>query len=82
MQIIVERLCTAIRPDEGSGEAPLLPCLERFRIPEVKGFEDEQARPMDKAAKRWCDAVFVWGEMGEWKFDVCKDPKKLNDILS
>lgn len=37
---------------------------------------------MDKAAKRWCDAVFVWGEMGEWKFDVCKDPKKLNDILS
>lgn len=31
VQIIFERLCIAIRPDEGSGEAPLLPRLERFR---------------------------------------------------
>jgi len=44
---------------------------------EVKGFEDEQGRAKHEAAKRWCDAVFVWGEMGGWKFDVCKDPKKL-----
>jgi len=168
VQIIVERLCTAIRPDEGSGEAPLLPRLERFRprgstnevlfrtsrpskqtikshvshvvldtktwersvafyleqsdlvesyvrndhldfaidyefngskhafmpdflvklknginlILEVKGFEDEQARAKHEAAKRWCEAVSDWGEMGKWRFDVCKDPKKLKGILA
>ena len=48
----------------------------------VKGSEDEQARAKHEAAKRWCEAVSAWGEMGEWKFDVCNDPKKLNDILS
>jgi len=168
VQIIVERLCTAIRPDEGTGEAPLLPRLERFRprgsthevlfrtsrpsrqtikshvsyvvldtktwessvafqlehsdvvesyvrndhldfaidyefggsqhpyipdflvrlrngtilILEVKGYEDEQTRAKHEAAKRWCAAVSAWGEMGTWKFDVCKDPKKLNAILT
>lgn len=51
-------------------------------ILEVKGFEHEQARAKHEAVKRWCAAVSVWGEMGEWKFDICKDPKKLNDILS
>jgi type III restriction enzyme len=51
-------------------------------ILEVKGFEDEQARAKHEAAKRWCDAVSGWGEMGKWKFDVCKDPKKLRDKLS
>lgn len=50
-------------------------------ILEVKGFKDDQARAKHEAAKRWCEAVSAWGEMGEWKFDVCKDPKKLNDIL-
>ncbi len=49
---------------------------------EVKGFEDEQARAKHEAAKRWCEAVSAWGEMGKWKFDVCKDPKKLRDILA
>ncbi len=43
--------------------------------------EDEQARAKHEAAKRWCDAVSDWGEMGKWKFDVCKDPKKLKNIL-
>lgn len=167
VQIIVERLCMAIRPDEGSGESPLLPRLERFRprgstqevlfrtsrptkqtikshvshvvldtktwersvafhleqselvtsyvrndhldftidyefngsqysympdflvklkngitlILEIKGFEDEQARAKHEAAKRWCDAVSAWGEMGEWKFVICKDPTKLANTL-
>ena len=167
VQNIVERLCTAIRPDEGSGEAPLLPRLERFRprgathevlfrtsrasrqtikshvshvvldtktwessatfqleqsglvkayvrndhldftidyefngsqhtylpdflvklksgttlILEVKGYEDEQTRAKHEAAKRWCAAVSAWGEMGEWKFDVCRDPKTIKEIL-
>jgi type III restriction enzyme len=35
-------------------------------ILEVKGFEDEQARAKHEAAKRWCDAVSGWGEMGKW----------------
>ena len=47
----------------------------------VKGFEDEQARAKHDAAKRWCEAVSAWGEMGEWKFDICKDPKKVKDVL-
>ncbi len=47
----------------------------------VKGFEDEQARAKHEAAKRWCAAVSAWGEMGKWRFDVCKDPKRLQDSL-
>ncbi len=31
VQLVIERLCAAIRPDEGAGEAPLIPRLERFR---------------------------------------------------
>ena len=168
VQITVERLCTAIRPDEGKSEAPLLPRLERFRprgstgevlfrtsrpakqtiksqvshvvldtktwersvafyleqnesvesyvrndhldftidyefngsqhaylsdflvklkngstlILEVKGFEDEQDRAKHEAAKSWCAAVSAWGKMGAWRFAVCRDPKKLNDIIA
>ena len=43
---------------------------------------DEQTRAKHEVAKRWCDAVSAWEEMGAWKFDVCKDPKKLNAILT
>ena len=49
---------------------------------EVKGFEDEQARAKHEAAKRWCAAVSAWGEMGEWRFDVCKAPRKFKGILA
>lgn len=31
LQLIIERLLTAIEPDTGEGEAPLLPIIERFR---------------------------------------------------
>lgn len=34
-------------------------------ILEVKGYEDEQARAKHEAAKRWCDAVSRWGQMGK-----------------
>jgi type III restriction enzyme len=47
----------------------------------VKGFEDEETRAKHEAGKRWCDAVPAWVEMGHWKFDVCKDPKKVKDTL-
>lgn len=165
--LVVERLCDAIRPDDSSGEAPLLPRLERFRprgstrevlfrtsrdtrptlkshishvvldtkrwegsaayylessdlvisyarndhlgfaidyefsgtqhaytpdflvklrnglnlILEVKGYEDEQTRAKHQAARRWCDAVTAWGQMGEWRFAVCREPHKLIEIL-
>jgi len=51
-------------------------------ILEIKGFEDEQTRAKHEAAKRWCEAVSNWGEMGKWEFNVCKDPKKINEILT
>ena len=167
VQYIIERLCTAIRPDERVGEPPLLPRLERFRprgstsevlfrttrdtkatikshishvvldnstwessaafhleqsdlvtayakndhldftigyefngskhyytpdylvtlvggttlVLEIKGYEDEQTRTKHEAAKRWCESVSNWGEMGRWEFRVCKDPKQVRNIL-
>jgi len=50
-------------------------------ILEIKGFEDEQTRAKHEAAKRWCDAVTNWGKMGKWEFNVCKDLKKITEIL-
>lgn len=165
--MVVERLCDAIRPGDGSGGAPLLPRLERFRprgstqevlfrtsrdtrqtikshishvvldtkkwegsvayylessdlitsyarndhlgfsidyefngsphayfpdfllklkngitvILEVKGYEDEQTRAKHQAAKRWCEAVSAWGQMGQWRFIVCREPHKLIGML-
>ena len=29
-----------------------------------------------------CSVVSAWREMGEWKFDICRDPKELNTILA
>ena len=169
IQQIVERLCTAIRPDERVGEAPLLPRLERFRprgstsevlfrtsrqckptvkshinhvvldthrwessaafylehsdnlvtsyarndhleftidyefngsqhtytpdylvkladgttlVLEIKGYEDEQTRAKHEAARRWCESVSNWGKMDRWEFKVCKDPKRIRNILN
>lgn len=44
---------------------------------EVKGLIDEQQKAKFEAAKRWCRAVNHWGEMGQWKFHVSKDPNVL-----
>jgi len=41
-----------------------------------------KARAKHEAAKRWCAAVSAWVEMGHWKFDICKDPKKVKPILA
>jgi type III restriction enzyme len=168
---VVERLLAAIRPDEGQGEPPLLPILNRyqpygstagvdfktvrpcfstryshinlvaadtqtweqtaafrleqgarrgivacyarndglgFTIPyefggvphhyepdylvrlangmtvlvEIKGWEDEQDRAKHEAARRWCDAVNHWGEMGRWGMHVTRDPQVLLEELS
>lgn len=46
-------------------------------ILEVKGFESEQDRQKEVAAKRWVKAINHHGEFGRWTFIVCKDPMKL-----
>jgi len=51
-------------------------------ILEVKGFETEQDRQKEAAARRWVAAVNRHGEFGRWLFVVCKDPTKLKQILS
>jgi type III restriction enzyme len=50
-------------------------------ILEVKGFESEQDRQKEIAAKRWIKAVNHHGEFGKWAFVLCKDPQKLKENL-
>lgn len=50
-------------------------------ILEVKGFETEQDRQKEAAARRWTRAVNHHGELGHWAFAVCKDPRNLPGIL-
>ena len=50
-------------------------------ILEVKGFETEQDRQKEVAARRWVKAVNHHGEFGRWEFVVCKDPRKLKEVL-
>ncbi len=51
-------------------------------ILEVKGFETEQDRQKEAAARRWVRAVNHHGEFGRWRFVVCKDPGALRTLLS
>jgi type III restriction enzyme len=50
-------------------------------ILEVKGFETEQDRQKEAAAKRWVRAVNHHGEFGHWAFIVCRDPASLAQQL-
>jgi len=50
-------------------------------ILEVKGFETEQDRQKEAAAKRWVQASIINGEFGRWAFKVCKDPRDLQESL-
>jgi type III restriction enzyme len=50
-------------------------------ILEVKGFETEQDRQKETAARRWARAINHHGEFGGWKFVICRDPSKLRHIL-
>ena len=54
---------------------------ERRIILEVKGFETEQDRQKEMAAKRWIRAVNHHGEFGQWVFVMCKDPRELKGTL-
>jgi len=50
-------------------------------ILEVKGFETEQDRQKEMAAKRWVKAVNHHGEFGRWAFIVCRKPTELPSLL-
>lgn len=49
---------------------------------EVKGYEDEQDRAKYAAARRWCEAVTNWGQMGRWVFDHCAGPGSVRAVLA
>lgn len=51
-------------------------------ILEVKGFEREEDRQKEAAAKRWVKAVNHHGEFGVWVYLVCKDPRRLAWMLA
>ena len=51
-------------------------------ILEVKGFETEQDRQKEAAAKRWVGAVNHHREFGRWAFAVCRDPARLRQALA
>ena len=51
-------------------------------ILEIKGFQPDQELAKKAGAKRWVSAVNNWGQLGEWKFHVCKDPQQLRHELT
>ena len=46
-------------------------------ILETKGYIDNQTRAKHDAATRWVTAANNWGELGEWKFVVVRDPHEM-----
>ena len=50
-------------------------------ILEIKGFETEQDRQKEAAARRWVRAVNHHGEFGRWAFALCEDPARLRTLL-
>jgi type III restriction enzyme len=49
---------------------------------EVKGYEDEQDRQKYEAAKRWCEAINNWDQMGRWEFRECPRRTDVGRILA
>ena len=49
-------------------------------ILEIKGFEDDQELAKYAGAKRWVSAANNWGQLGQWKFYVCKNPQQLRHV--
>ena len=54
---------------------------ETMVILEVKGFESEQDRQKEAAARRWVRAVNHHGEFGRWAFCVCRDPRHTGQAI-
>jgi type III restriction enzyme len=54
---------------------------EENLILEVKGFEREQDRAKETAARRWVKAVNYHAGFGNWAWAVARDPKDIINIL-
>jgi type III restriction enzyme len=50
-------------------------------ILEVKGFETEQDRQKEAAARRWVKAINHHGEFGRWAFVLCREPSGLRQHM-
>jgi type III restriction enzyme len=50
-------------------------------ILEIKGFESEQDRQKEAAARRWVRAINHHREFGRWQFLVCREPPTLKRLL-
>ncbi|RMG51405.1 MAG: hypothetical protein D6723_10725 [Acidobacteria bacterium] len=50
-------------------------------ILEIKGLESEQDRQKEVAAHRWVRAVNHHGEFGRWTFCLCKDPRRVGEVI-
>jgi type III restriction enzyme len=48
---------------------------------EIKGHSDDQTNQKHQAARRWVSAVNNWGQLGKWRFAVCRDVAQLETIL-
>lgn len=53
----------------------------RTLILEIKGYETDEEKAKHEAAKRWVSAVNNWGNLGQWCFNVCRDPHLLGKEL-
>ena len=49
---------------------------------EVKGYEDDQTQAKHTAARRWIMAVNHWGQLGQWRFHVCRNPQVLHQEIA
>lgn len=65
--------------------------LIRWRLPdgsemkiilEIKGFETEQDRQKEAAARRWVRAANHHGEFGRWAFVICRKPQQVREEIA
>ncbi len=61
-----------VRRNDGSELSPIL---------EVKGFETEQDRAKEVAARRWVRAVNHHDGFGTWDLITCREPHRMSGIL-
>ena len=50
-------------------------------ILEIKGYEDKEDREKHSAAHRWVAAVNNWGELGRWRFGVCREQHEVGSAV-
>ena len=48
---------------------------------EIKGYQPHADDAKHEAAQRWVRAVNNWGGMGKWRFEVCREPQMLGQML-